>query len=138
MHTCSNSASEKAGDSSFHDFQTGGFLSHTHDNHAPLVTGIHAQLREERSYPVSTNHLHRDIHGFNHYVGQIITGQNRQFLECLSLSQVGYHFNYRTCKRAAGCRASAMHLIRLGRLHLRPFLRWLHSLKIPSSQRNRK
>ena len=60
------------------------------------------------------------------------------FMECLSLFQVGHQVKYRTCMRAAGCMASAIHLIRLGRLHMRPFLRWMHSLKIPSSQRNRK
>ena len=59
------------------------------------------------------------------------------FLACIRSFRLGDSVPYRTCMAAAGFMASAIHLVRLGRLYMRPFQRWVNSLRIPSSQRSR-
>ena len=56
------------------------------------------------------------------------------FLKCLSTFKLGHTVQYKTCMRASGLIASALALVRLGRLHFRPFQRWMRSLQIPATQ----
>ena len=60
------------------------------------------------------------------------------FLSCVRSFRLGERVTYKTCMQAAGLMASALHLIRLGRLHMRPFQEWLHSLRIPATRGWRK
>ena len=57
-------------------------------------------------------------------------------LSCLSTVQDRSLIPQRTCMRVAGFIASTIHLVRLGRFLVRlgrPFLKWMHSLRILSS-----
>ena len=56
---------------------------------------------------------------------------------CASLFQVGHRIPFKTCRRMAGLMASALTVIRLGRLYMRPFQRWMRSLRIPDHHRHR-
>ena len=58
----------------------------------------------------------------------------QSFLDCLSNFQLDRKIRYNTCMRMAGLMASAISLVPLGRLHMRPFQRWLASLRIPATQ----
>ena len=60
------------------------------------------------------------------------------FLTCLAKFRLGHTVQYRTCMRAAGMMASAIALVRLGRLHMRPFQRWMGSLRVPATQGSRR
>ena len=59
------------------------------------------------------------------------------FLTCARSLHPGNLVSYKTCMRLAGFMASSIHLIRLGRFYMRPFLRWMLALKVPSSQGHR-
>ncbi|MEL7302020.1 MAG: reverse transcriptase domain-containing protein [Pseudomonadota bacterium] len=59
------------------------------------------------------------------------------FRSCLAHFRPGTHVPYLLCMRLSGLMASTIHLMRLGRYHMRPFQRWVGSLRIPSSQRQR-
>ena len=54
------------------------------------------------------------------------------FLKCVALFRRGHRLPFRICLRMAGLMASAISLVRLGRLHMRPFQRWLRSLGVPT------
>ena len=54
------------------------------------------------------------------------------FLRCVALFRTGLRVPFRTCLRMAGLMASAISLVRLGRLHMRPFQRWVASLGVPT------
>ena len=58
-------------------------------------------------------------------------------LACVTSFQVNQRVTYRRCLQATGLMASAIHLIRLGRFHMRPFQRWVRDLKIPPSRGSR-
>ena len=62
----------------------------------------------------------------------------QNFLSCVAAFQVGARVPYKLCQKVEGFMASAIHLTRLGRYHMRPFQRWRLSLRIPSSQGSRK
>ena len=62
----------------------------------------------------------------------------QKFLSCVAAFQVGARVPYKTCMQVSGFMASAIHLMRLGRYHMRPFQKWMLSLRIPSSQGSRK
>ena len=53
------------------------------------------------------------------------------FQSLLSGFQLGRMVTYRTCMRLTGTMASALALVPLGRLHWRPFQKWVVSLRIP-------
>ena len=59
------------------------------------------------------------------------------FLACVQSFRAGRQVQYKLCMQATGLMASAIHLIRLGRLHMRPFQRWVRSLRIPPTQGKR-
>merc|ERR1711895_291884 len=59
------------------------------------------------------------------------------FQSLLSSFVVGNKVPYRTCMRLTGSMASSINLIDLGRFHMRPFQRWVLSLRIPPSQGKR-
>ena len=59
------------------------------------------------------------------------------FLSCLALFQCGRKITYQTCMKMSGLMASAIYLIRLSRLSMRPFQRWMLSLQVPPSQGGR-
>ena len=61
----------------------------------------------------------------------------KSFHTCLTLFRPGRKVPFGTCMRMSGLMASAISLVRLGRLHMRPFQAWMKSLQIPSSQRRR-
>ena len=56
---------------------------------------------------------------------------------CLMSVREGDLIPYRACQHVSGFMASAMHLLRLGRLYARPFTRWMVSLRIPPSESHR-
>ena len=60
------------------------------------------------------------------------------FLACVRSFHTGQRVTYRQCMQATGLMASAIHLIRLGRFHMRPFQRWVRSLRIPPTGGSRK
>ena len=62
----------------------------------------------------------------------------QRFLSCLTAFQEGARVPYKLCEKVSGFMASAIHLVRLGRYYMRPFQKWRISLRIPSSQGNRK
>ena len=55
-------------------------------------------------------------------------------LTCVMTFHVRVWVPYKACMRVAGFMASAIHLACLGRLYMRPFQRWMLSLRILSSQ----
>ena len=59
------------------------------------------------------------------------------FLACARTLRLGDRVPYKTCMRVVGFMASAIHLIRLGRFFMRPFQKWVLSLRIPPSQGSR-
>ena len=61
-----------------------------------------------------------------------------RFLTCLNLFQLDQVVRYKDCMVLAGLMASAVHLLRLGRFHMRPFQRWSLGLRIPPIQGYRK
>ena len=60
------------------------------------------------------------------------------FRNCLHLFQLNQVVRYKDCMVLAGLMASAVHLLRLGRFHMRPFQRWSLGLRIPPMQGYRK
>ena len=58
-------------------------------------------------------------------------------LKCAGSFQVGRRVPFRMCQKMAGLMASAITVLRLGRLYMRPFQRWMLSLKVPNSRRHR-
>ena len=58
-------------------------------------------------------------------------------MACAASFRVGRRVSFRTCQRMAGLMASATTVLRLGRLYMRPFQRWMRSLGIPNTQRHR-
>ena len=56
------------------------------------------------------------------------------FQSLLSEFQLGRTVTYRMCMRLTGLMASVLALVRLGRIHWRPFQQWVISLGIPSTQ----
>ena len=58
-------------------------------------------------------------------------------LTCAASFRVGRKVTFRTCQRMAGLMASATTVLRLGRLYMRPFQKWMRSLGIPNTQRHR-
>ena len=59
------------------------------------------------------------------------------FLACARTLRLGAWVPYKTCMRLTGFMASTIHLVRLGRFYMRPFQRWVLSLRIPPSQGSR-
>ena len=59
------------------------------------------------------------------------------FLQCVTLFKIGRKVPFSTCLRMAGLIASAISLVRLGRLNMRPFQIWMRSLRIPTHCRHR-
>ena len=57
------------------------------------------------------------------------------FLKCVAQFQTGRRVPFAVCLRMAGLMASAISLVRLGRLYMRPFQRWMRSLRIPTACR---
>ena len=55
------------------------------------------------------------------------------FIACARTLRLGDTVPYRTCRRLSGFMASVIHLVRLGRFHMRPFQRWMNSLRVPPS-----
>ena len=55
------------------------------------------------------------------------------FLACARTLRLGDVVPYNTCLRVSGFMASAIHLVRLGRFYMRPFQRWMLSLRVSSS-----
>ena len=58
------------------------------------------------------------------------------FQRCVALFKTGRKVPFDTCLRMAGLMASAIALVRLGRLYMRPFQRWIRSLRIPTTRRH--
>ena len=56
------------------------------------------------------------------------------FLSCLARFRVGQRVQFKLCQRVLGLMASAIALIRLGRLRMRPFQRWVASLGLPQAR----
>ena len=56
------------------------------------------------------------------------------FLSCLARFRVGNRVQFKLCQRVLGLMASAIALIRLGRLRMRPFQRWVAALGIPQAR----
>ena len=67
-------------------------------------------------------------------LGRLSDERTEAFLTCLKSVKVGDTIPYRTCQRISGFMASAMHLVRLGRLYARAFTRWMVSLRIPPTE----
>ena len=57
-----------------------------------------------------------------------------RFLACLNSFQLDRVVLYKECMKLTGLMASAVQLLRLGRFYMRPFQRWVLSLRIPSRQ----
>ena len=55
-------------------------------------------------------------------------------MACAATFRVGHKVPFRTCMKMAGLMASALYVIRLGRLYARPFQRWMQSLQVPYSR----
>ncbi|KAK5926556.1 hypothetical protein CgunFtcFv8_022118 [Champsocephalus gunnari] len=54
----------------------------------------------------------------------------KAFRACLALFQLRKHVLFRSCLRLLGLMASAILVVRLGRLHMREFQRWVAALKL--------
>ena len=53
------------------------------------------------------------------------------FMMCMALFRLGHKVRFASCLRLVGLMASAIALVRLGRLYMRPFQRWVQSLGVP-------
>ena len=60
------------------------------------------------------------------------------FLACVALFRNEHRVQFATCLRLMGLMASAIALIRLGRLFMRPFQRWTRSLGVSNTHRFRR
>ena len=60
----------------------------------------------------------------------------RSMQACVALFRTGLKVPFRTCQRLAGLMASAISVIRLGRLYMRPFQRWMQSLGVRQHHRH--
>ena len=58
-------------------------------------------------------------------------------LACARSFRVGQRVSFTTCRRMAGIMASSTSVIRLGRLYMKPFQRWMRSLGIPNTAHHR-
>lgn len=56
---------------------------------------------------------------------------------CVAMFRQGCKLPFQTCQRLAGLMASAISVIRLGRLYMRPFQRWMQSLGVRQHHRYR-
>ena len=70
-------------------------------------------------------------------LGRLSDERTEAFLTCLKSIRIGDMVPYRTCQRISGFMASAMDLLRLGRLYARPFTRGMVSLRIPPTETDR-
>ena len=66
------------------------------------------------------------------YRARLSQDRVNDLLKCVALFKIGRTLQLGTCLRMAGLMASAISLVRLGRLHMRPFQRWLRSLCLPT------
>ena len=66
------------------------------------------------------------------YTARLSGDRIEGLLKCVSLFTPGRTLQLRHCLRMAGIMASAISLVRLARLHMRPFQRWLRSLRVPT------
>ena len=69
----------------------------------------------------------------NTLVARLSQERINSLLSCVTAFRVGQCVPYKTCMKLSGLMASAIHLARLGRFYMRPFQRWMLSLRIPSS-----
>ena len=60
------------------------------------------------------------------------------FMKCVALFRLDHEVRFETCLRLTGLMASAIALVRLSRLYMRPFQRWVQSLGIPNSHKFRR
>ena len=58
-------------------------------------------------------------------------------LACAKSFRVGQRVSFRMCRRMAGLMASSTSVLRLGRLFMKPFQRWMSSLGIPNTANHR-
>ena len=66
------------------------------------------------------------------YKARLSQDRVNDLLKCVALFKTGRTLQLGMCLRMAGLMASAISLVRLGRLHMRPFQRWLGSLHLPT------
>ncbi|KAK5930500.1 hypothetical protein CgunFtcFv8_026728 [Champsocephalus gunnari] len=64
------------------------------------------------------------------FSARLSTERVKAFRACLALFQRRKHVLFRTCLRLMGLMASAILVVRLGRLHMREFQRWVAALKL--------
>ena len=72
------------------------------------------------------------------YTARLSPARVDAFLQCIALFKRGCKLPFRTCLRMSGLMASAISLVRLGRLHMRPFQRWVGSLRVPTRALSRR
>ena len=65
------------------------------------------------------------------YNARLSADRVNDLLKCAAQFRTGRTLQLEMCLRMAGLMASAISLARLGRLHMRPFQRWLKSLRLP-------
>ena len=66
------------------------------------------------------------------YTARLSPDRIQSFLSCLARFRLDQMVQISTCRRLAGLMASAISLIRLGRLRMRPFQQWMASLRVPT------
>ena len=71
------------------------------------------------------------------YRATLTTDRVDDTLKCVARFTVGRRLRFGMCMRMAGLMASAISLARLGRLYMRPFQRWMGSLRLPSKCKRR-
>ena len=98
------------------------------------MTSLGFTINHEKSVMVPTRSI--DFIGITldsvSYTARLSDARINAFLQCVALFRTGQRVPYRTCLRMAGLMASAISLVRLGRLHMRPFQRWMRSLCVPT------
>ena len=113
-----------------------GGRTHGDGCRSPRRPRVHPEPRKELFGPVPQDHLPGVRLDSSKLWARLSTEWTQTFRSCLASFQVGIEVPYLTCMRLAGFMASAIHLLRLGRFHMRPYQRWLNALRIPSTQRN--
>ncbi|XP_038147769.1 uncharacterized protein LOC119787801 [Cyprinodon tularosa] len=66
----------------------------------------------------------------NEFRARLSVEREEAFRACLALFRRGAHVKLRLCHRLLGLMASALAVIQLGRSHMRPFQRWVASLRL--------
>ena len=83
----------------------------------------------------TADHLRGVPLDFASMLGRLSEQENGDvFLTCLMSVRERDFIPFRSCQRVSGFMASAMHLVRLGRLYTRPFTQWVVSLRIPPTE----